>query len=184
MRRLALITALDIAALAVVGLSILFAYARGIIRSLIGTAAWVIGFVAALAFTPAVGALVPPMSGAPFLPYVIAFIGIFVAALVVGALVAWPLRAVVRKAGMGFLDASLGATFGLVRGMALMVAFALVAGVTGIAQREWWQNAFLAPSLGSAAMALRPWLPHAWAERLDFSPTGYAPGAPVVPGRA
>jgi uncharacterized membrane protein required for colicin V production len=111
------------------------------------------------------------------------FIAVFVAALVVGALVAWPLRAVVRKAGMGFLDASLGATFGLVRGMAIMVAFALVAGVTGIAQRDWWQNAFLAPSLGSAAMALRPWLPHDWAERLDFSATGPAPVAPAQPGK-
>lgn len=129
------------------------------------------------------GAHLPAMSGTPFLPYVIAFVLIFVAALVVGALVAWPLRAVVRKAGMGFLDASLGATFGLVRGIALMVAFALVAGVTGIAQRDWWQNAYLAPSLGSAAMALRPWLPHAWAERLDFSATGPPAGAPVLPGK-
>ena len=164
-------TALDIGAIAIVAISILFAYARGIIRSLIGTAAWVIGFVAALAFTPIVGAHLPFGHQAPFVPYVIAFIGIFVAALVVGALVAWPLRAVVRKAGLGFLDAGLGATFGLVRGIAAMVAFALVAGVTGIAQRDWWQNAYLAPSLASAAMALRPWLPPAWSERLDFSPT-------------
>ncbi|MEO8487668.1 MAG: CvpA family protein [Betaproteobacteria bacterium] len=177
-------TALDVAALAVVALSILLAYARGIIRSLVGTAAWIAGFVFALAFTPAVGAMLPDMPNTPYIPYVIAFVGIFVAALVVGALFAWPLRAIVRKAGMGFLDASLGATFGLVRGIALMVAFALVAGVTGIAQRDWWQNAYLAPSLASAAMALRPWLPHAWAERLDFSPTGLAPGAPARPEKA
>jgi len=175
-------TALDIAALAVVALSIVFAYARGVIRSLIGTAAWVVGFVAALALSPLVGSWLPETPNAPFLPYVIAFVAIFVAALVAGALVAWPLRAVVRKAGMGFVDASLGATFGLIRGIALMVAVALVAGATGVAQREWWQNAFLAPSLGSAALALRPWLPPAWAERLDFSPTGSgAPAAPVTP---
>jgi membrane protein required for colicin V production len=167
-------TWLDIGALVVVSLSVLLAYSRGIIRSLIGTAAWVVGFVAALAFTPMLGAHFPAVPDAPFTPYVIAFVLIFVAALVAGALIAWPLRAVVRKAGMGFLDASLGATFGLVRGLALMVAFALVAGVTGIAQRDWWQNAFLAPSLASAALALRPWLPHAWSERLDFSPTGPA----------
>jgi len=172
-------TALDVAALAVVALSIVLAYARGIIRSLIGTAAWIVGFVAALAFSPVVGAWLPETPTAPFVPSVIAFIAIFVAALVVGALVAWPLRAVVRKAGMGFVDASLGATFGLARGIALMVAFALVAGVTGIAQRDWWQNAYLAPSLASAALALRPWLPPAWAERLDFSPS--VPGAPAAP---
>jgi membrane protein required for colicin V production len=178
------VTALDVCAIAVVAISILFAYARGVIRSLIGTAAWVVGFIAALAFTPALGATLPSMPDAPFLPYVISFVAIFVAALVVGALVAWPLRAVVRKAGMGFVDAALGATFGLVRGLALMTAFALVAGVTGIAQRDWWQNAFLAPSLASGALALRPWLPDAWSARLDFSPAAPAPVAPRATKKA
>ena len=165
-------TWLDLAAVSVVALSVLFAYARGVIRSLIGTAAWVIGFVVALAFAPLLGDHLPQVRDAPAVPYVIAFVLLFVAAIVVGALIAWPLRAIVRKAGMGFLDASLGATFGFVRGIAIMVAFALIAGVTGWAQRDWWQNAFLAPSLASAALALRPWLPHAWSERLDFSPLG------------
>mgnify|MGYP000843971028 FL=1 len=177
-------TALDVCAIAVVAVSILFAYARGIIRSLIGTAAWIVGFVAALAFTPALGARLPQWQDAPFVPYVIAFVAVFVAALVAGALVAWPLRAVVRKAGMGFVDAALGATFGFARGLALMVAFALVAGVTGLAQRDWWQNAFLAPSLASGALALRPWLPPAWSERLDFSPAGAAQDAPRTPKKA
>ena len=163
-------TGLDLGALAVVALSIVFAYARGVIRSLIGTAAWLVGFVAALAFAPLLGSHLPEVQAAPAIPYVIAFVLIFVAAVVIGALVAWPLRAIVRKAGMGFLDAALGATFGLVRGIAIMIAFALVAGATGMAQRDWWQNGFLAPSLASAALDLRPWLPRAWAERLDFSP--------------
>ena len=153
-------------------LSVLLAWARGIIRSLIGTVAWIVGFVAALGFAPTVGLMLPETPNAPWLRYMIAFVGIFIAAIVVGALIAWPLRAVVRKAGLGFVDATLGATFGLVRGVALLVAFALVAGGTGLAQREWWQNAAIAPTLAAAALSMRPWLPHDWAERLDFSPTG------------
>lgn len=175
---------LDIAALAVVALSILLAYARGVIRSLIGTLSWLIGFVVALAFAPLVGSYLPEVKDAPAVPYVIAFVLIFVAAVVVGALVAWPLRAIVRKAGMGFVDASLGATFGLLRGLAIMIAFALVAGGTGLAQRDWWQNAFFAPSLASAALALRPWLPHAWSERLDFSPPGGMKQTRTAPNEA
>ncbi|MBE7522520.1 MAG: CvpA family protein [Burkholderiales bacterium] len=163
-------TWLDFGAFLVVALSVLFAYARGVIRSLIGTAAWLVGFVVALGFAPLIGAQLPEVKEAPAVPYVIAFVLVFVLAIVAGALVAWPLRAIVRKAGMGFLDAALGATFGFVRGIAIVVAFALVAGAIGWAQRDWWQNAFLSPSLGAAALGLRPWLPHAWAERLDFSP--------------
>lgn len=180
-------TWLDIGALGVVALSVVFAYARGVIRSLIGTAAWVLGFVVALAFAPLLGAHLPAVKDAPAVPYVIAFVLVFVAAIVAGALIAWPLRAIVRKAGMGFLDAALGASFGFVRGIAIMIAFALIAGVAGFAQRNWWQNAFLSPSLASAAMALRPWLPPAWAERLDFSPSpmstpGSALRAPLPAG--
>ena len=176
-------TVLDIAALAVVALSVVLAWARGIIRTLIGTLAWIVGFVAALAFTPAVAAFLPETPEAPYLRSIIAFVAIFIAAIVVGALIAWPLRAVVRKAGLGFVDASLGATFGLLRGLAIVVAFALIAGVAGLAQREWWQNAFLAPSLAAAALALRPWLPADWAERLNFSPEGPPPPA-ALPKKA
>ena len=174
-------TALDIAALLVMVLSVLFAWARGIIRSLIGTVAWIVGFVVAIGFAPTVGAMLPEIPNAPWLRYVIAFAGIFLAAILIGALIAWPLRAVVKKAGLGFVDATLGASFGLVRGVALLVAFALVAGATGLAQRDWWQNAFVAPTLASAALSLRPWLPPDWAGRLDFSPTGPAPAAPAAP---
>jgi len=175
------LTALDIAAIVVLALSVLLAWSRGIIRSLIGTVAWIVGFVAAIGFAPTVGALIPDTSNGPWLRYMIAFVGIFIAAIVAGALIAWPLRAVVRKAGLGFLDATLGATFGLVRGVALLVAFALVAGATRLAQRDWWQNAYVAPALASAALSLRPWLPHDWAERLDFSPAVTVPEPPATP---
>lgn len=171
-------TMLDVVVIGVVALSVLFAYARGVIRSMIGTAAWIVGLIAAIAFTPALAAQLPAMAEAPSLPYLIAFVLIFVAAIVLGALVAWPLRTLVTRAGMGFLDRSLGATFGLLRGLALVVAFALVAGVSGLAQREWWQNAFLAPSLAASALAMRPWLSRDWSERLDFSPGGPAAVAP------
>lgn len=165
---------LDLIAIGVAAASVLFAYARGVIRSLIGSAAWIVGLVAAFAFTPALGAKIPSTSDAPFVPYIIAFVAIFVAALIAGAFIAWPLREIVSKAGMGFLDRALGAAFGFVRGIAVMVAFAIVVGVTGLARADWWQNAYLAPSLASTAQAMRPWLPRAWAERLDFSPEGPA----------
>lgn len=176
-------TALDLAAIGVVTLSVVFAYARGVIRSLVGSAAWIGGLVAAFAFTPAAGAMLPLTPDAPFVPYILAFVGIFIAALIAGAFIAWPLREIVSKAGMGFLDRALGAAFGLARGLAVMVAFAIVVGVTGLARADWWQNAVLAPSLASAAYSLRPWLPRAWAERLDFS--SEIPARPArAPGKA
>ena len=58
-------TVLDIAAIAVVALSLVLAWARGVIRSLVGTLAWIVGFVAAIAFAPAVAVFLPDTPNAP-----------------------------------------------------------------------------------------------------------------------
>ena len=66
----------------------------------------------------------------------------------------------------------LGAVFGLLRALAVIVLFALIAGVTALPKQDWWQNAVLGRPLAELALTLRPFLPRAWAERLDFSPAG------------
>jgi len=56
----------------------------------------------------------------------------------------------------------------------------LVAGLTTLPRYEWWQNAALMPPLVAAALASRPWLPDAWAERLDYSAAGRKPERPAA----
>ena len=51
--------------------------------------------------------------------YLVAFALIIIGALLVGALIAWPLTKAVRAAGLGFVDRFLGSIFGIVRGAAL-----------------------------------------------------------------
>jgi membrane protein required for colicin V production len=161
-------TGFDLAAILVVALSGAQGFLRGIVRSLIGLAAWATGLVAAIATAPSLARFLPAFPDAPLLPLAIAFVLVFVLAVVAGALVAWPLHAVIHKAGLGFVDRGLGGLFGLARGVVLLLAFALVAGLTALPARDWWQNSFLAPSLEAAALSLRPWLPPQWAERLDY----------------
>lgn len=165
-------TAFDAAVIGVVALSMLLAYVRGVTRELIALLAWVLGFFAAVAFSPLVGAYIPEFGGSPVVRYLVAFVAILIAALVVGALVAWPLASVIRKAGLGFVDRFLGMVFGIARGVVLVMAFVLFAGLTSLPRQDWWQNAALAPPLAVAALSLKPWLPKAWAERLDYSREG------------
>ena len=40
--------------------------------------------------------------------------------------------------------------------------------LTALPKADWWQNALLSPPLTVAALSLRPWLPRAWADRLDY----------------
>lgn len=165
-------TVLDWSVIGVVALSMLFAYVRGFTRELIALLAWVLGFFAAIAFTPIVGAWLPEFGGNPVVRYLVAFAVIMIGAIIVGALVAWPLRSVIRRSGLGFVDRFLGALFGVARGMVLVVGFVLAAGLTTLPRQDWWQNSALAPPLVVAAMSLTPWLPQAWVERLDYSREG------------
>jgi membrane protein required for colicin V production len=165
-------TVFDGAVIGVVAMSMLIAFVRGVTRELIALLAWVLGFFAAVAFSPLVGAWLPEFGGSPVLRYLIAFVAILIGALFVGALIAWPLSSVIRKSGLGFVDRFLGAMFGIARGMVVVTAFVLVAGITSLPRMDWWQNSALAPPLVVAALSLKPWLPQAWAERLDYSREG------------
>ena len=172
--------AFDWTLIALVGMSMLFAFTRGVIRELIALVAWVLGFIIAVALTPLLGGMLPEIGNNPVLRYLLAFVVVFIGCLVLGALIAWPLASVIRKAGLGFVDRFLGAIFGATRGLVLMMAFVLVAGLTTLPRLIWWQNAALAPPLAAAALSLKPWLPPEWAERLDYSRDGRTPaGAPA-----
>jgi membrane protein required for colicin V production len=174
------VNAFDWTIIGVVGLSLLLAFFRGVTRELIALAAWVLGFVAAVALTPLLGGMLPEIGDNPVIKYLIAFVVIFIGSLVLGALIAWPLSSVIRKAGLGFVDRFLGAIFGVARGVVLVTAFVLVAGLTTLPRLDWWQNAALAPPFAAAALSLKPWLPPEWAQRLDYSREGRMPAAPVA----
>jgi membrane protein required for colicin V production len=173
-------TALDIGVIAVIVLSTLLAFARGVVRELIALVSWVAALVLAFVYNAELAAALPGLADSPAAKHVLAFALIFLGALVAGAIVANLLSKAVRAVGLGLVDRMLGAVFGLARGGALVVLFVLVAGLTTLPRQEWWQNASLAPVLVAAALAVRPWLPAAWAQRLDYSPAGRGPGGPGV----
>ena len=164
--------ALDWCVIAVVALSTLFAFVRGFTREFIALLTWIFGVVAAIVFSPVVATWLPDFGVHEAARYIAAFALILVAALLAGALVAWPLGSVIRKSGLGFVDRFLGAIFGMARGALLVLGFALVAGLTSLPRQDWWQNAALAPALAAAALAAAPWLPAEWAQRLDYSREG------------
>jgi len=166
------VTPFDLVILGVILLSTLFAFVRGFVRESIALVSWIVGFAAALAFAPTVGGWIPEIPGYPAVRYIIAFASIVIVALVAGALIAGPIAGISHAAVLGFVDRLLGSIFGVLRGVLLIVAFVLVAGLTALPRADWWQNAALAPPFIVAALAVKPWLPERWAERLDYSREG------------
>jgi membrane protein required for colicin V production len=113
----------------------------------------------------------------PAVRHVIAFVLILVVVLIAGALMASMLKGAVHAVGLGFIDRSLGGLFGLARGVLLVLVFVLIAGLTALPKHDWWQNSAFGPPLAAAALALKPYLPQEWAERLDYPVPGRPPRA-------
>jgi len=171
-------TGFDVIVLAVLFLSTLLAFVRGVVRELISIAAWIVGLVAAITYAGVVAEMLSGLPVTPVVRHVIAFALVLLIVLIVGALIAWMLRSAVHAIGLGFVDRFLGGVFGLARGVLAVMAFVLIAGLTTMPKQDWWQNSLLGAPLAEAALALRPYLPAEWAQRLDYS----APGAPLRPG--
>jgi membrane protein required for colicin V production len=173
-------TGFDFAVIGILVLSTLLAFVRGVVRELLAIVSWIAGLFAALAFGDTVAAMIPGMESSPIAKHLVAYALVFIAVLIVGAIVAYLLSKLVHAAGLGFVDRFLGAVFGVARGVLIVMILVLVAGLTSLPRNEWWQNALLAPPLVAAALSLRHWLPPTWTDRLDYSAAGRKLGMPGV----
>lgn len=161
-------TSLDYAMLGVIALSIGWGVWRGLVREVMSLAAWVIAFLAASLFAAPLAEALPDNLTRPELRMLSAYVLVFTGTLIVATLAAVLLWKVVNAVGLGNLDRLLGAFFGLLRALVIIMAFALVAGLTPLPKKPVWRDSASGGSLGQAALALKRWLPPAFAERLRY----------------
>ncbi len=80
---------------------------------------------------------------------------IFVVGLVIGGLVSWVARKLIRHTGLTGLDRTLGAGFGLLRAAVLVGLAVIVLQFAELDQEAWWQEAQLRPYAERAAAAVK-----------------------------
>jgi membrane protein required for colicin V production len=98
----------------------------------------------------------------------LAFILIFFVALISIRLIGRALSKVASRVGLGFLDRFLGAVFGLVRAIAILMVLVVFAALTGLNDQADWKRAwFTIPLERLTALAL-PLLPKAVAVRVHL----------------
>ncbi|MGH8747135.1 MAG: CvpA family protein [Burkholderiales bacterium] len=161
-------TWLDYAVLGVLGVSVLWGVWRGLVREVISIAGWVLAFIAAYLFAAPLASALPRAIPTPELRMLTAFMGVFIAALVVATLCSLLLSKLVKAAGLGGLDRVLGSIFGLARGLLIVLALALVAGLTAAPRQGYWRNSVSGGPMGRTVLAIRPWLPPSLAVRLRY----------------
>ncbi len=117
---------LDIAIVALVGVSTVEGVAKGFARVGVGLAAAVAGVVLGIWFYGAVGYYFLPYVSSRGIANFIGFLIIFTGCLVAGALAGKLLAVLFRWAGLSWMDRTLGAAFGFVRGLLGAIALVLI----------------------------------------------------------
>jgi membrane protein required for colicin V production len=147
---------------AVLLLSMLLGAWRGLVYELMSLAAWVMAFVLAQWLAQDVAQMLPFLKGAAEqVQYAAAFVLVFVAALFAAGMLSWLLKKVVETVGLRPVDRALGAVFGLVRGVLLLLVVTVVIQLLGMAHQAWWQEAQGPVWLDVLLTGLKPALPEA-----------------------
>ncbi len=161
-------TWLDYAVIGVFAASLVLGAWRGLVREVLSILGWVIAFLAANLFAGPLGPAMPQAIPSPELRVAAAYLAVFVGSLVATSLVALLLSKIVKAVGLGGTDRMLGALFGAARGLLIVVAAALLAGLTSAPRQPFWRDSASGPLLAQAALALQPLLPQTFAERMRY----------------
>ena len=152
---------------AVLVFSMLLGAWRGLVYEVLSVLGWAVSFYAAQWFAPTVADLLPLQSATDAVRYAAAFVLIFIVAIFAAGFVAFLLKKLIEAMGLRPVDRTMGAAFGLVRGLILLLAAAVVMDMTALKNSDWWQVSKGAPLLTATLKGLKPMLPEKFANYLN-----------------
>lgn len=160
-------TTVDWVLLAVLAFSMLLGAWRGLVYEVLSVLGWAASFYAAQYFAPMVAGWLPLQSSSETVRYAAAFVLVFVVGVFTAGLLAFLLKKLIEAIGLRPVDRTMGAAFGLVRGVILLLAAAVVMDMTALKTSTWWQESKGAPVLTAALKGLKPLLPEEFAKYLN-----------------
>lgn len=156
----------DLAFLGVLALSLLIGAWRGLVYEVLSVLGWAASFYLAQWFAPDVALMLPLQSASEPVRYAAAFVLIFVVAVFAAGLLAVLIKKVIEAIGLRPVDRTLGAAFGLVRGVILLLAVTVVINMTAFKSAVWWQESQGAEIMTAALKGLKPVLPEQFGKYL------------------
>jgi membrane protein required for colicin V production len=98
----------------------------------------------------------------------IGFVAVMLVSVLVLSLATTLIVHLVKVAGLTASDRMLGAVFGLLRGLLIVVTVVLLGGMTSEPREPYWRHALFSGPLEKMATWVKPWLPEDIARRVSF----------------
>lgn len=159
-------TAFDFALIGIVSISIIIGLLRGAVYEVLSILGWPLAFLLSKYGAPTVAAMLPV--GSETTRAALAYILVFVAALLVWAVLVWLLSKLIKAAGLGLVDGLLGAIFGAWRGVLVVLLVVWGAGATHLPEQDFWREAKFSRMAEQVAMLTKVWLPDHLAQRIHY----------------
>lgn len=148
--------------------SVVISTMRGLVKEILSLLGWIAAFVVANAFGAKLAPMLPSVIPGEALRLIVAFIALFLGVRVLMGLLALAIGALIEATGLSLADRGLGGLFGLGRGIVIVLAGVILCGMTSIPQQAFWKNALLSPMAETGARTVKPFLPAAFAQHVQF----------------
>jgi membrane protein required for colicin V production len=162
------VTIFDYVVLFILISSVVISTMRGLVKEILSLAGWVAAFIVANAFGAKLAPMLPSVIPGEALRLIVAFIALFLGVRVLMGLLALAIGALIEASGLTLADRGLGGLFGLGRGIVIVLAGVILCGMTSIPHQAFWKDALLSPMAETGARTVKPFLPAAFAQHVQF----------------
>ncbi len=158
----------DITILAIILVSTLISLVRGFVKESISLATWLAAGFIALSYYRVLADYLKSYIQSPTIGQAAAFGALFIATLIIGAMINFIISQLVSKTGLSGTDKLLGMIFGGARGVLIVAMLVLFAGLTPMPQETWWQQSRLVGYFQQVAQSIQQYMPQDLANRFKF----------------
>nr|WP_307189386.1 CvpA family protein [Massilia sp. UBA6681] len=148
--------------------SVIISTLRGLVKEILSLLGWIVAFVVANAYGATLAPMLPELLPGETARLIMAFVLLFLGVRILMGLLSLAIGALITATGLSLADRGLGGLFGLARGIVIVLAAVILCGMTSIPQQDFWRNALLSPMAETGARTVKPFLPAALAQHVNY----------------
>ena len=161
-------TIFDYVLLFILVASIVISTLRGLVKEILSLVSWIVAFVVANMYGAQLAPMLPSAIPGEAVRLIVSFVALFIGVRLLMGLLMMAVDALIKSSGLSLADRGLGGLFGLARGIVIVLACVIVAGMTELPKQDFWTQALFSPMAETGVRTVKPFLPGALSRHVHF----------------